>query len=136
VRIVYYRKMPFNGANLPFIKSDYIKELSLMPDSVQKVFEEIGDHFDPNAWGSQDAVLNFDITEDGGGQWTATIKSGILTVEKGLSSEPDMTMSTTGTDMLALVNGDLNAVSAFMQGRVHIDGDMSLAMKLQALLNS
>lgn len=107
-----------------------------MPDSVQQVFEEISEHFDPNAWGSQDAILNFDITGDGGGQWTATIINGVLTVQEGTSDAANMTVTTTGPDMLAMVNGDLNAVSAFMQGRVRIDGDMSLAMKLQALLNS
>ncbi len=107
-----------------------------MPNSVQQVFAEIGDHFDPVAWGSQDAVLNFDITEDDGGQWTATIKDGTLTVSEGQSDSADMTVITTGPDMLAMVNGELNAVSAFMQGRVRIEGDMSLAMKLQALLNS
>jgi putative sterol carrier protein len=31
-------------------------------------------------------------------------------------------------------NGELNAVAAFMQGRIKISGDMSLAMRLQSIL--
>jgi putative sterol carrier protein len=107
-----------------------------MPDSVSQVFEEIPNHFDAAAWGSQNALLQFNITGDGGGSWTATIKDGKIGIEQGTSSSPDMTVTTSADDMLALVSGDLNAVSAFMQGRVKIDGDMSLAMKLQTLLSS
>jgi putative sterol carrier protein len=107
-----------------------------MPDNVSEVFEEIPNHFDANAWGSQNAVLQFNITGDGGGNWTAVIKDGKLTMEQGTTGSPDMTVTTSGADMLAMVKGDLNAVSAFMQGRVRIDGDMSLAMKLQTLLSS
>jgi putative sterol carrier protein len=32
-----------------------------------------------------------------------------------------------------MLNGDLNPVAAFMQGRLKVEGDMSLAMRLQAL---
>ena len=32
-----------------------------------------------------------------------------------------------------MVKGDLNAVAAFMQGRLKIEGDMSAAMRLQTL---
>ncbi len=105
-----------------------------MAQKVREVFEEIPAHFNAEAWGSQDAVLQFNITGDDGGSWTATIRSGQLTVNEGAVDRADMTVTTSGTDMLAIVNGQLNAVSAFMQGRVKIDGDMSLAMKLQNLL--
>jgi len=128
--------MPFNGSAFPSKTAILYQGVSTMPETVRQIFEEIGDHFDPDAWGSQDAVLNFDITDEGGGQWSATIINGVLSVEEGQSDAADMTVITTGPDMLALVNGELNAVSAFMQGRVRIEGDMSLAMKLQALLNS
>ena len=37
-------------------------------------------------------------------------------------------------DLIAMSNGELNAVSAFMQGKIKISGDMSLAMRLQSIL--
>lgn len=107
-----------------------------MPDSVREVFEEIPRHFDADAWGSQNATIQFNITGDDGGTWKAVIDNGTISVEEGAAASPDMTMTTSGEDMLAIVNGDLNAVSAFMQGRIRIDGDMGLAMKLQTLLSS
>jgi acyl-CoA dehydrogenase len=37
-------------------------------------------------------------------------------------------------DLVALANGELNAMSAFMQGKIKVSGDMSLAMRLQSIL--
>lgn len=105
-----------------------------MASTVAEIFQEIPQRFDSNAWGSEDAVLVFDIEGEGGGKWTAAIKGGALTVTDGAIDGADMTMFTTSEDMLAIVNGELNAVSAFMQGKVRVDGNMSLAMKLQSLL--
>jgi putative sterol carrier protein len=107
-----------------------------MADNVKEVFEEIPRQFDASAWGPQDAVLQFNITGDDEGIWAINIKGGQVTVTDGAVTDPNMTVTTSAQDMLAIVNGDLNAVSAFMQGRVRIDGDMSLAMKLQTLLSS
>lgn len=107
-----------------------------MPDTVSDVFEEIPRQFDPATWGTQNAILLFNITGDDAGSWTVNIVDGKVTVDKSAASNPDMTVTTTAADMLAIVNGELNSVSAFMQGRVRIDGDMSLAMKLQTLLSS
>lgn len=105
-----------------------------MLNTVAEVFAEIPEHFDPAAWGPEDAVLQFNMTGDGGGQWNATIKDGKLTIAEGVGPEPSMTVNCTAQDMLAIVNGELSAVSAFMQGRVKIDGNLTLAMKLQNLL--
>jgi putative sterol carrier protein len=107
-----------------------------MPATVSEVFQEIPNRFDAGAWGSQNAVLQFNITGEDGGSWTATIKDGKIAVEEGSATGADMTVTTTSQDMLGMVSGDLNPVSAFMQGKVRIDGDMSLAMKLQGLLSS
>src|SRR5687768_15292413 len=112
------------------------KESLDMPATVSQVFEEIPNRFDAAAWGSQNAVLQFNISGDDGGNWTATINDGKIAVEQGSTDKPDMTVTTSSQDMLGMVSGDLNPVSAFMQGKVRIDGDMSLAMKLQGLLSS
>ncbi|GAB4469485.1 MAG: hypothetical protein Kow00124_04670 [Anaerolineae bacterium] len=105
-----------------------------MPTTVAEVFAEIPKRFDPDAWGSEDAVLAFDVAGEGGGKWTARVAGGGVTINEGAAEDADMTMFVSSEDLLAIVNGELNAVSAFMQGKVRVDGNMALAMKLQGLL--
>ena len=105
-----------------------------MSDSVSSVLEDMKSRFDPADWEGQNATLQFNITGDDAGQWYAVIQDGDLSVSEGEANEASMTMTCDSTDLMALVSGDLNAVSAFMQGRIKIDGNMSLAMKLQSLL--
>ena len=49
------------------------------------------------------------------------------------NGDADCTVQLTMADFQALVNGDLNPMSAFMGGKLKIDGDMGVAMKLQNL---
>ena len=48
--------------------------------------------------------------------------------------DADCTISVDKDDFLALTSGDLNPMMAFMSGKIKVDGDMSVAMKLQSLL--
>ena len=103
-------------------------------DSVKQLFAVIPSRFDPAKWGPDDAVLQFNVGGDGGGNWTASIVGGQLTVSEGVAAEPTMSLTCADSDLLSMVNGDLSPVSAFMQGKVKIDGNMTLALKLQGLL--
>ena len=38
-------------------------------------------------------------------------------------------------DWLGMLNGSLNPMQAFMSGKIKIDGDMTLAMSLQQVMN-
>jgi putative sterol carrier protein len=106
-----------------------------MADSLHELFEKIPSRFDSAAWGDRDAVFQFEVSGTEAGQWFAAVKGGELTLGKGAAmAVPDMTVNAASEDLLGIINGELNAVSAFMQGKVKLDGDLSLAMKLQTLL--
>ena len=101
--------------------------------SVQGVLDNIH-RVDPAKIEGVDAVILFNLSGEGGGKWTATIADGKVTVEEGETASPTMTLSMAGQDLVALSNGELNPVAAFMQGRIKVSGDMSLAMRLQSIL--
>jgi len=48
--------------------------------------------------------------------------------------EADCTISTSMENMVKLKSGELNPMMAVMTGKIKIDGDMGLAMKLQSLI--
>lgn len=101
--------------------------------SVQDVLGRIA-NIDPARVEGLQAVVLFDLSGEGGGQWTATIADGQVQVEEGQSSSPDVTLSMKAEDLVAVASGELNPVSAFMQGRITVSGDMSLAMRMQTIL--
>lgn len=49
-------------------------------------------------------------------------------------AEADCTISITMEDFQSMSAGELDPTSAFMMGKLKVDGDMSIAMKLQGLL--
>ncbi len=67
----------------------------------------------------------------------ATEKGNIHVTADGLVSnndaDADCTIKVDADDLIDLMNGNLSAVSAFMFGKLKIEGDMSVAMKLQSL---
>ena len=48
--------------------------------------------------------------------------------------EADVTLTATPEVFKAILDGDQNATAAFMTGKLSVDGDMGLAMKLAGLL--
>ncbi len=80
------------------------------------------------------AVYQFNISGPTGGQWSVdcTQPGGVIT--PGPATSPRCTVAATDVDFLAIVNGRLNPQMAFMSGKLKIQGDMGLAMKLQQIL--
>ncbi|MEM7320435.1 MAG: SCP2 sterol-binding domain-containing protein [Pseudomonadota bacterium] len=48
--------------------------------------------------------------------------------------ETDVTLSADADTFQQILSGDLNPTGAFMSGKLSVDGDMSIAMKLAAVL--
>lgn len=48
--------------------------------------------------------------------------------------DADVTLNATADVFQAILDGEMNPTSAFMTGKLSIDGDMGLAMKLAAVL--
>src|SRR5512142_3488645 len=88
------------------------------PDVVQKI----------------NAIYQFNITGPGGGAWSVDCTQPGGKIQPGSAPNAKCTVAATDQDFLAIVNGKLNAQMAFMSGRLKIQGDMGLALKLQQIL--
>ena len=80
-------------------------------------------------------VLQLNLTGDNGGQWWIKIADGTCTVNEGATDSAEMTLTSTADDLYAVLTGESNAVAAFMQGKIKVAGDMSLALKMQTMFD-
>ena len=76
----------------------------------------------------------FAITGEGGGDWFVDLTKPGGSVAAGKLENPGVTITMSAKDFVDLVTGKLNGQMAFMQGKLKIKGDMSLALKLQQIL--
>jgi len=67
------------------------------------------------------------------GYWIVNAKTGKGSVEFNGKAKPDVTFIMDDTDVVDLISGKLNPQKAFFQGKIKIQGNMGLAMKLQDL---
>ncbi len=101
--------------------------------SARQVFDHLAEAFLPEEAKGAAGVIQFELTGEGGGAWHARIAGGRVTVAAGRTENPSVTLTASVRDYLAIVNGDLSPTSAFMGGKVQIQGDMQLALKMQRM---
>jgi predicted lipid carrier protein YhbT len=105
--------------------------------SVKEVFER---HMPERLRGKPDlvtkinAVYQFNISGPEGGQWSVDCSQPGGVIAAGVAATPKCTVNCTDADFLNIVNGKMNAQMAFMSGKLKIQGDMGMAMKLQQIL--
>ncbi len=88
----------------------------------------------PDVVSKINAVYQFNISGPGGGAWSVDCTQPGGRIQPGAAASPRCTVAATDQDVLAIVNGRLNAQMAFMSGKLKIQGDMALALKLQQIL--
>jgi putative sterol carrier protein len=77
-----------------------------------------------------DAIIQYRLTGEEGGDWIITIKDDKCTVAEGVAEKPTMTMTAEAHDLKDVLTGKANGMQYFMQGKLKLAGDLNLAMKL------
>lgn len=77
------------------------------------------------------AVYKFVLDGDGGGTWVMNLKDD-PGVKEG-DGEAQCTIKMAAKDYVDMVEGKANGQQLFFTGKLKIEGDMGLAMKLQKL---
>ncbi len=101
-----------------------------------EVFAEIQNRLQshPERMAGVNAVYQFDLTGEEAGTWTLAIGDGKAEVHQGPGEKPNTTFVASSQDWLQIVSGKMDPTVAFMQGKLKVKGDMSMAMKLQGLI--
>lgn len=78
-----------------------------------------------------DAKVKFDFADDGVVFLDATQVPNVVSNE---DAESDCTLKMSMSDFMDMVNGELDGTTAFMLGKLKVDGDLGLAMKLRSVI--
>ena len=104
-----------------------------MPLTIAELMEKMPGAFIPEKAQGVDAAIQFKFTGVEAGEWNAVIKDGKVDVTQGAHSAPNMTLTADSNDYIKIITGELDGMTAFMQGKIKLAGDLNLAMKLMQM---
>ncbi|XP_076813049.1 hydroxysteroid dehydrogenase-like protein 2 [Clavelina lepadiformis] len=103
-------------------------------NEVQAVFDAMQKAMSPSLVAKVNGIFNFKLSAgDSTESWIVDLKNGSGSITSG-EGQADCVMGMTPDDFVAMFQGKLNSTTAFMQGKIKIDGNMMLAMKLEQLM--
>ena len=112
-------------------KSREGKKMAL--ESVKEVFEKMPQVFNPASAAGVNTIFQFHITGDQSGDWNVIVKDNTCQVNEGVHESPNVTLTMADQDWLALCNGTLNGMTAFMTGKLKASGDIMAAQRIPML---
>jgi putative sterol carrier protein len=105
----------------------------MAPLTIDELMTRLPQAFVPEKAGDLEATVQFYFTGERASDWWVVIRDGTCLTGRGEKPAPNVTIKVDGQDYIDLVNGDLNPLSAFMQGKLIVSGDVTLAMRLRSL---
>jgi putative sterol carrier protein len=106
----------------------------LTPKSIfeERISQRMKDH--PDKVKGINSIYQFKITGANGGDWVVDLTKSPGEVRAGSDANAKCTITVADQDFVDIVSGKLNGQMAFMAGKLKVAGDMSLALKLGAVL--
>ena len=102
----------------------------MIKNSIPDLMESIPKYFVPEKAIGINAVIQFNIKGEQGGDWFVTIQNQACSVVQGSAFNPRVTFSAEAQDCLDILTDKLDGLKAYMTGRLELKGDIKLAMKI------
>jgi putative sterol carrier protein len=83
-------------------------------------FTGLESRFSADKAGQLEAVFQFELLGESGGQWAIEVAGGACKVTEGRAETPNLTAIMSASDFEEMVNGRLNPQLAFMSGKLSI----------------
>jgi len=97
----------------------------------RELTQQLVERFDGEAVADWTAVLSVDATGEGGGQWTFRFDAGSMEIADGLDPAAELTVILPAGTWAAILLGRKKVESAFLQGKLRIDGKPEAALPLR-----
>jgi len=101
--------------------------------TVKKIIERIPEVFRPEKAVGLDVVFQFVIGGGGGGTWHVVVKEKRCEVKEGAHEKPTTTIKMGSEDFVKMIQGQLNAMSAYTSGKLKIEGDLMKSQLVEKL---
>ncbi len=101
--------------------------------NAKQLIDQLLANFPPEKAAGLDADVQINLTGEGGGNWTIKFSGGKVTGVEGNAVSPRLTVTSSLADISAIAEGKLDGMAAFMQGKIKLDGDVGLAMRMVSM---
>jgi putative sterol carrier protein len=98
--------------------------------NVAELMRSIPDQFNAEKAIGVSGVVQCMFSGEQASDWVIKIENQTCAVEEGRVDNPDLTIKAEAEDGVNLLTGKLDAMRAYMLGKVKVFGDLSLGMKL------
>lgn len=129
-------KMEQHGATPAFKPPSSSSATPTSGGPVESTFDVIRGVINEDVVKSTQGVYQFDLSGEHTGIWFLDLKTGSGSVGQGEPpAKADVVMKMDSSDFSKMFSGQLKPTMAFMSGKLKIKGDMTLAIKLEKLMN-
>lgn len=96
------------------------------------ILKQLPTAFQPEAAGDTDCTVQFNISTP----MYVVIKNGACATHDGPAPNSDVTITMEDDDLASLMKGELNGMTAFMTGKLQLEGDLMLAQRIFTFFDS
>ncbi len=107
-----------------------------MTMTVGELFAALSERLDTEAAAGLNRTLQWHITDEEPGVWAFEISDGKGRLIPGGVENPDTTFTTSSATWMAIAEGRKDAMKAFITGKLKVQGDMMLALKVPQLFET
>ncbi|XP_076681930.1 hydroxysteroid dehydrogenase like 2 isoform X1 [Andrena cerasifolii] len=116
-------------------KTDGVQDAGKPEGKISRIFSVIEANLNNDLVTKTGAIYQFNVKGEETGTWYLDLKNGKGATGKGEPSQPpDATLTMESQNLFAMFSGKLKPTSAFMTGKLKIQGNLQKAMKLEKLM--
>eukprot|EP00803_Ostreobium_quekettii_P001399 evm.model.scf_456.3 EVM.evm.TU.scf_456.3 scf_456:10210-12094(+) len=105
----------------------------------ESLFKQLADSLKSRGAEFVKSIKGVIVFRIGGSEWTLDLREGDGSLEAGLPGDDvtaDLELTAKESDFVKLVMGKMSPQTAFMTGKLSLSGSMSLALRLQPILQA
>ena len=101
--------------------------------SIERIVRKLPEKFNPENASGMDAVIQFRLTD--ADSFFVHVQPQSCDSQLGLHEDPNLTLHLDQATLTAVINGELDGMSAYLKGQLRAEGNVMLATKLGKLFS-